>query len=384
MVNFNLPSGLGEHLDHTVNDNYLMILGTEALLVVKEHSLNARKRMLFHYSTRFALQPGAFVCAGKFLLNNRCVLGFSDGAVIVIHDFPPEDGWDDCNSFVLGRLGPPVISFATSSSKQDKNFLLAIGQRTNSERHAIACVYNLKTRVKVNEQLINDYTTACLDLNRIVHAKNPDAVDIACGLRVEVCQNRLYSVRMNEFFDQPFTRFFTHDEYLVLLTGQQELLFTSIDPVEITTRVYMKDDVVLDVLPCDSVVIVLTRDNLHIFNASGGRCLLKKKMRGHAATGKILNANNQKGMITFIYGNEIHIATVQPPSVGKKPFAKESNKKKATLQKSVNHSIREGLGEINTERREETRMEAMRSKMNIDGLTEEELIQYAQMLSLEP
>lgn len=336
------------------------------------------KRSVHYYSTIFSESA---VLSAAAVDSRQCIMGFSDGSVVVVNGLPsPDGGWDDCRWYTLMNAGPPVIKLVARD-----RCLLVVGQRTMSESHAVVQLFSLKTKGRLLKDpvMVPDYSFC--DLGKHNNALYIPERQGVLG-RVDGCdvgKNCLFKGERS--FPLAFGNFYCHDDKSVVFQQQpsssssSDLLFFSPRDFMLTARVKLPKDLLLidHILVIDEAVIVAGSGQLIIIDSVGGELLARRSLK---RKGQVRIVWAGAGSVWFMNGPEFCILQIIERSAGPKSRRKVAPK---TNEEEHRVSIDEGMADVCLERAEDERMERLRSRMNIEGLSEAELIQYAILLSKE-
>lgn len=371
-----IPGDIGTVIRSFVVEDVVLIVGESALL---RYDPKTRQRLVFYYSTRFSESAVLSCCAlGP---KKQLLFGFSDGSVIVVDKIPtdPSLGWDQCNWYcLLSAGGPCVVDVKTIDGKP---FIAVIGQRRQSETSACASVYNLKTKGRISRQIVPDYSECILEQDGRITLPLHQNIQMMLHDGCEVNKEEIYKPDFDPF-KIPNLHAFSNTErtLLVLQVSADELVFFNFYDFMMTARVCVKNvESIIDVYVLSEVVIVLGEACVVVLDGVGGSVIAKRTFKPKPPVKSIIHA--KEGLIYIHNGNELAIITIKPQSAPPAPV--KSPKTKKQVEKCNQLHIQEGISQITDEKRTEEFLELKRAKMNIEGLTEEEMIQYAQILSLQ-
>jgi hypothetical protein len=121
----------------------------------------------------------------------------------------------------------------------------------------------------------------------------------------------------------------------------------------------------------------------------GGHIIGVKKFKQKGAfrfvgCANIITGGTSGGQVLFTNGNELVLLTIKnSPAAKPKPSQSSSALKKKTLETKMNRQhIHEGISSHTQEKQTDKLLEEKRAKMNIDGLSEEEMVQLALAMSM--
>ena len=132
---------------------------------------------------------------------------------------------------------------------------------------------------------------------------------------------------------------------------------------------------------------LLVRDNrMHVMDCTTGEVLNRRILSG---PGEVTVLEESESVLGLLHGRNLifwgNDPTVFPSTPSHYSTNNGNDKKRAKGKKkvAVREELHEEIEEMEEEERADGRMEHLRDRMNIDGLTEEEMVQYALLLSLD-
>lgn len=130
----------------------------------------------------------------------------------------------------------------------------------------------------------------------------------------------------------------------------------------------------------DEYHLVVREGKMHVVDGTTGEALNSRVLTG---PGDLCILEDTEALLVFMHGRNLifwgggsDLNLFHPVHQTAKKSTARNNRKPGIL-KSMNQQIEE----VEAEEREEDRMRSLRERMNIDGLTEEEMVQYALLLS---